>query len=95
MGIERVKGAQVGDGHQDDGHRFVNHHGGGGIGQAAVAGGEVPHAAQQGACGAAHQHQCLGEERVNIVVKWEGDERIWKECQMVQGCSGVKTSLER
>lgn len=38
------------------------HHRRGGIGQATVDGGKVPHAAQQGARCAAHQHQGLREE---------------------------------
>lgn len=40
----------------------MDHHRCGGIGQAAVAGGKVPHAAQQGARCAAHQHQGLRRE---------------------------------
>lgn len=62
VGVECVKGAQVGKGHQDYGNCFVDHHGRGGIGQAAEDGGKVPHTAQQGARCAAHQHQGLRKE---------------------------------
>lgn len=40
----------------------MDHHRCGSIGQATVAGRKVPHAAQQGARCAAHQHQGLREE---------------------------------
>lgn len=40
----------------------MDHHRCGGIGQATVAGGKVPHTAQQGARCAAHQHQGLRKE---------------------------------
>lgn len=40
----------------------MDHHRCGGVGEAAVAGGEVPDTAQQGARRAAHQHQGLREE---------------------------------
>lgn len=59
VGIERVEGGKVGDGHQHNGHCLVDHHGGGGLGQARVAGGEVPQTAQRGACAAVEQHQGL------------------------------------
>lgn len=63
VGVECVEGAQVGDGHQDDRQDLVDHHGGGGVGQGIVAGWEVPHTAQQGARGAADQHQGLEGKR--------------------------------
>lgn len=59
MSVEGVKGAQVGEGHEDYGNCFMDHHRCGGIGQATVASREVPHTAQQGACCTAHQHQGL------------------------------------
>ena len=63
MCVERVKGAQVGKGHQDYGNCFMDHHGCGGIGQATEDGGKVPHTTQQGACCAAHQHQGLEKRK--------------------------------
>lgn len=59
VGVEGVKGAQVSKSHQNDGQWLVDHHGCGGIGQTAEAGGKVPDTAQQRACCAAHQHQSL------------------------------------
>lgn len=56
VGVERVEGAQVGKGHEDYRNCFMDHHRCGGIGQATVAGGKVPHTAQQGARCATHQH---------------------------------------
>lgn len=51
----------------------------GGVGQAA-GGGKVPHTAQQRACCAAHQHQCLrkeqGEQRVGHVLSQQVREII-------------------
>lgn len=54
MAVECVEGAQVGEGHEDYGQCFVDHHRCGGVGESTVAGGEVPHTAQQGACRATH-----------------------------------------
>ena len=62
MGVQCVEGAQVGDGHEDDRHNLMDHHGGSGIGQSTISRGEVPHTAQQRACGAAYHHQCLTEK---------------------------------
>lgn len=50
----------------------MDHHRCGGIGQATVAGGEVPHTAQQGARCAAHQHQGLREEEEDGGVEERG-----------------------
>lgn len=51
----------------------------GGVGQ-ANGGGKVPHTAQQRACCAAHQHQCLkkeqGEQRVGHVLSQQVREII-------------------
>lgn len=54
MAVECVERAQVGEGHEDYGQCFVDHHRCGGVGESTVAGGEVPHTAQQGACRATH-----------------------------------------
>ncbi len=61
VSVKRQQRAQVGDVHQADGNGFVDHHGGGGEGQAAVGRRKVPNTTHQWPSGAAHQHQCLQE----------------------------------
>lgn len=62
MGVQCVQGADVGNCHQDDGKCFMYHYGCSSVGQATVAGGKVPHTAQQGARCAAYKHQGLRNE---------------------------------
>ncbi len=63
VSVQRQQGAQVCGTHQEDGNHFMDDHGGGGKGQAAVDRWEVPDAAEQRPSGAAHQHQRLDQIR--------------------------------